>query len=163
MTVSSHLVQQALRRNLKKRSPAIWRGILVVLCFLPMACGRAGSNLSPVHGEVFFDDTPAVGAVVHFHPVNIKECAPAFGEVDEFGSFRLSTRASNDGAAPGDYLVSINWRKEERVDGELVFGPNRLGERYSKPTTSALKVTIVQGENELKPFEIKKSQDASGT
>lgn len=132
------------------------RTILIVVCLLPLACRRPDTPaVFPVHGEVFFKDQPAAGAAVHLHPVGDDERAPAFAIVKEDGSFEMSTFGTNDGAEPGEYAVTINWRTEERVDDEIVVSPDRLGERYSKPATSGLKVTVAEGENVIPRYDLK--------
>ena len=130
---------------------------LVILCFLPPGCSRSSdqAGVYPVRGEVYFNGQPASGAVVHFHPLNDEERSPAFAEVQDDGSFELSTYGSHDGAEAGDYVVTINWRDEERVDGETIVGPDRLGERYSKRASSTLKATVSEGENVVPRFDLK--------
>src|SRR5207249_3372518 len=108
----------------------------------------------PVHGEVYFDGQPASGAMVHFHPLNDEERAPAFAEVKADGSFELSTFGTNDGAEEGDYVVTVNWRTEERVDGDIIVSPDRMGERYAKRELSTLKATVTEGDNLIPCFEL---------
>jgi hypothetical protein len=128
---------------------------LVVVCLIPLACNHpATKEVYPVRGEVFFNGQPAKGALVHFHPVDEEECAPAFAEVQEDGSFQLTTTDTFDGAEAGDYVVTINWRDEEKVDGETISGPDRLGERYSRPATSKLKATVTAGENVVPRYDL---------
>jgi hypothetical protein len=143
--------------KLDQRGLVLPRAILVFVCFLPMACSRSdtGVEVYPVRGEVFFKGQPAGGAVVHFHPLDETTGSPAFAEVNEDGSFELSTFGSSDGAEAGDYIVTINWRTETKVDGETINGPDLLGERYSKPKNSTLKATVIAGENVLDRFDLK--------
>ena len=142
--------------NLHERGLVLPRAILVFVCLLPMACSRSATGVYPVRGEVFFNGQPASGAVVHFHPLDKEECSPAFAEVEEDGSFQLSTFANYDGAEAGEYVVTINWRDVTPVEGdETIVGTDRLGERYSKPQTSKLKVTVVAGENVVPRFDLK--------
>jgi hypothetical protein len=141
--------------DLNERDLVSARAMLVLMCCLPMACGRPATDdrVYPVRGEVFFNGEPASGAVIHFHPLD-KEGSPAFATVDEEGSFELSTYGTNDGAEPGDYIVTINWREETKVDGDTINGPDLLGERYSKPKTSTLKATVTEGENVVPRFDL---------
>jgi hypothetical protein len=62
----------------------------------------------------------------------------------------------NDGAPPGEYAVTFKAtqpRKEDEDEG----GPevDRFQGRYSNPESSLWIVTIVEGENELEPFQLK--------
>ncbi len=130
------------------------RAALVLACLAPLSCGKSGDAvLNPVRGEVFFNGKPASGAAVHFHPVD-EEGSPAFATVQDDGSFELSTYGKNDGAEVGDYIVTINWREETKVDGETMNGPDLLGERYSTPKTSSLRATVIEGENVVPRFDL---------
>jgi hypothetical protein len=146
--------------NWDQRRLALTRAILVFACFLPLACSRSSPGakvkVCPVRGEVFVDGQPASGAVVHFHPLDKEQGPPAFAIVQEDGSFQLSTFSNFDGAAPGEYAVTINWRDQRQTEEETVIGPDRLGERYSKPDLSKLDAMVVQGENTLDRFDLKK-------
>jgi hypothetical protein len=130
---------------------------VVAVCFLPLACGNSEgrTEVYPVWGEVFLNDAPAAGALVHFHPVGDDERAPAFAVVQDDGSFELSTFATNDGAEPGDYVVTLNWRDEEKIDGEMINGPDRFHDRYSSRGKSNLHATVEAGENVVPRFDLK--------
>ncbi len=121
--------------------------------------GDDGPTVYPVSGKVLVDGKPAAKAQVTFHRMSepaSKEIP--FAETDADGSFRPSTRLTGDGAPAGDYTLTILW-PEIKVDrGEEVAGPDRLGNKYSDPRASSLKVTIKEGENSLPPFELKSSR-----
>jgi hypothetical protein len=124
-------------------------------CCVILGCGdQSKFTTHPVHGEVFVDGQPATGAEVHFHPVE-KEAPPAVGTVDDEGGFDLTTYSTSDGAAAGDYIVTINWRDERPGDGEIIVGPDRLGERYSKRNVSKLTATVSDGETIVDRFDLK--------
>ncbi len=101
--------------------------------------------------------------MVHFHPLNDEERSAAYAEVQVDGSFQLSTYATNDGAEEGDYVVTINWRTEERVDGETIVSPDRMGERYSKRETSGLKATVNAGENVVPRIDLNEKTSSAVT
>ena len=136
--------------------------IAVLFCFLPLACSSSSTDapVYPVRGEVFFKGQPASGAVIHFHPVDEKNGSPAFATVKEDGSFELTTFDTNDGAESGDYIVTINWRTEEKIDGETISGPDLLGGRYSHRNGSTLRATVTAGENVVPRFDLKEQQDS---
>src|SRR5262245_41559951 len=114
-----NLVPPGASMKFDKRVPVLNRAAVMFACFLPLACGRSDTGgVYSVRGEVFLNSQPAAGAWVHFHPVDEEECAPAFAQVQEDGSFQLSTYGTNDGAEAGDYVVTLNWREEEQLDGE---------------------------------------------
>src|SRR5438046_495079 len=55
---------------------------------------------------------------------------------------------ANDGAAEGDYSVTVVWRRPA-LDPQGKPGPTILPARYAKPDTSELKATVLPGQNEL--------------
>lgn len=132
------------------------RFLLVLVCLLPIGCGKATAKVYPIRGEVFCNGEPAPGALVHFHPIDQENSSPAFATVEDDGTFQLTTRVENDGAREGDYIVTVNWRDEKEVDGERIIGPDRLGGRYSKPDASNLQATVIGGQNEVFRFELSK-------
>jgi len=139
---------------LHERGRVLRRALLAVTCLISAGCGGSSAEIYPVRGEVYLNGQPAAGALVHFHPVDGELCSPAFATVNEDGSFELSTYGKNDGAEPGDYIVTLNWRDEQKVDDEFVTGPDRFKERYSKPKVSELKVTVIEGENLVPRYDL---------
>jgi hypothetical protein len=68
--------------------------------------GSTGPAVYPVSGVVKLNGQPVVGADIVFA---LKEgTGSSFGRTDANGKYQLTTRKSNDGAPPGDYLVSIS-------------------------------------------------------
>jgi hypothetical protein len=76
------------------------------------------------------------GANVEFDPVGAKEGAR--GEVQPDGSFRLGTHKPGDGAAPGEYRVSI----QPSLPPLDRPAPRILDRRYENVATSGLRVTL---------------------
>jgi hypothetical protein len=137
-----------------ERGRVLRRAILGLACFVSLACGRSAPEVYPVCGEVFFNGEPAGGASVHFHPADADEGSPAYATVQEDGSFELSTYGTYDGAEAGDYVVTLSWSDEEKVEGEIIVGPDRLGDRYSNPKTSGFKVTVNAGKNVVPRYDL---------
>jgi hypothetical protein len=113
--------------------------------------------VQPVCGKVFYEGTPAANAVVTFHLLNpdakrTTRGGDAMAEAD--GTFTLSTYAANDGAPAGEYAVTVVWWNPP-VDADGKPGPNMLPERYARPETTPLKVTVKAGTNEVL-LELKK-------
>lgn len=73
----------------------------------------------------------------------------------EDGSFQLTTNRKRDGAAAGDYVVTISWCDEKKVDGETVYSPDKMFDRYSKVDISTLTATVKAGKNDLPRFDLK--------
>jgi hypothetical protein len=93
------------------------RLFLTILCFgasliLTAGCQKklAGPSLLPVVGTVMFQGKPAAGAMVIFCPETPSTSA-AFGNTDDAGRFRLTTRENGDGAAAGKYRVTVSKKK----------------------------------------------------
>lgn len=138
------------------RTASVVATALMLLVSLVIGCAGKSTKVKvyPVSGEVFYKDKPADGAVIHFHPV-VKGAPPAFATVQMDGTFLLTTYTDSDGAAAGDYYVTITWREETPGDGETIIGPDRLGDRYSRRDETTLRATVTEGDNLLEPFKIK--------
>jgi hypothetical protein len=117
------------------------------------SCRKEGPTLHPVRGKLLFQNQPADGATVVFHPTDPKAPKPA-GRVAADGSFTLSTYPHGEGAPAGDYLVAVTWLPPNARDVENA--KNRLPERYAQPGSSTLKATVKAGPNELEPFLLSK-------
>jgi len=135
-------------------STSRWRFRGLVLVVVALLCGCSGSNrdrvpVHPVTGKVLVDGQPPEGATVVFHPVSSTEemaHKPA-ARVQADGTFQVTTYEAHDGAPAGEYVVTVTWSAPPT--------PDRLGGKYSDPETSQLQVTVTEGENLLKPFELK--------
>jgi len=134
-------------------------GLLVALVASgPLSCGKDNDNGSkpvyPVGGQVFFQGKPTPGALVLFQPVDDPDpqVPRPHGRVDQGGHFILSTYRANDGAPAGEYVVTIDWRKD--IPGQGRRGPNLMPPKYHTPKESPLRVTVRAETNHLAPFEI---------
>jgi hypothetical protein len=105
-------------------------------------------KVHPVKGFVFLDGVPVAGAyvVLQDRASSRGARADAFTEAD--GSFVLSTYQAGDGAAEGEYAVTVVQR-QPFVDATGKPGPNRLPEHYAKADTTLLRVGIKPGVNDL--------------
>lgn len=101
---------------------------------------------------------PAEYANVVLVPADPNSNLPrAYGVVDSEGEFRLSTKRADDGAKPGEYLVTVSWAKPKNPNAsEPDYGPELLPAKFQDPIQSGLKVVIEATENELEPFDLKK-------
>jgi hypothetical protein len=143
-----------------------------VFCLFAL-CGLAGcrdygpprgteglENLQPVTGSVSFEGQPTPGAIVLFFPADDPQSAEyrVAGTVEEDGSFEMKTtvpEGTRPGVAPGDYLVTISWNKlVDPGDRDSDEGPDLLPAMYKDCKRSGLRVEVVEGTNELQPFEL---------
>jgi hypothetical protein len=112
---------------------------------------------SPVTGKVTLKGKPAAGIVVTFHsqPASTQPYQP-IAESAKDGSFTVRTGPGGNGAPPGDYVITfarpriVSDRKHSGLETEI----DDLGGRFSDPTRSQHKVTVVSGDNKLPPFAL---------
>ncbi|HXG10946.1 MAG TPA: hypothetical protein VNK04_14395 [Gemmataceae bacterium] len=131
---------------------------IVALALLPLAaCGPNRPPVYPVSGQVFYGGKPTPGALVVFHPAGTEDpLAPRpSGQVQEDGSFTLTTYEPGDGAPEGEYDVAIVWIPENaQPNPKTAEVPNRLPPRYAAPQTSGLRVKVEKQTNHLPPFQL---------
>jgi len=136
------------------------RGARALLLPLIVTAGCGGTPEPPragvpVRGSVLVDGKPAVRAQVVFHPLGDPAAARPSGEVGADGTFILGTLTADDGAAPGEYAVTVFWPDgSEAIGGDADSDKDRLGNRYSDPKTSPLRVRVEPGTTDLKPFHL---------
>lgn len=120
-------------------------------------CGKAKMSVIPVKGELHLKSrdgklTPMSGARLVLNPTENEGKFPAFptAKVNEDGTFELGTYEQNDGAPPGDYVVTLEWRKTKKPKYDYLVketqGEDILRGAYSNRQTSPLRVTVKTGE-----------------
>jgi len=154
------------------------RSTLIVLLAFPLLVG-CGDDLLPTYpttGTVTKGGKPIEGASVMFFPQGgsqqFQELVPPRGMTGPDGEFTLSTYGVEDGAPAGVYKVTVTWNEapsgyrpkpgphdfpEDDDEGEQVVGsdaPDRLRGQYGDAATTPLTATVVEGENQLPPFDL---------
>ena len=129
--------------------------LTVLGLFLAVAAGCGPSNTSSVQGKVVFKDgTPLTGGMVLFRPLDEKLQVSSRGDIQENGTFILSTYKENDGAVPGKYQVAITPpprpKKREKAIGKPIIDP-----RFESYETSGLELEVKRGKNDFK-IEVEK-------
>ncbi|WP_165226369.1 DUF4198 domain-containing protein [Aquisphaera insulae] len=131
---------------------------LVLGLFLVVGCRGedTGPRVYPVSGRILVDGKPAAKAEISFHPLDprSRQAPQPIAIAEEDGSFRPSTRLSQDGAPAGEYTLTVVWRKIRVDHGEEVAGADQLNGRYNDPHRSGLRVTIKEDENTLDPIHL---------
>ncbi len=152
-----------------------------LLCVALVGCGKGGSArkaVYPVTGKVEMAGGPLSGATVAFGP---KEGQPvAIGRTNDEGTYSLMTYEPNDGAAKGEFVVTVMKVTDGGADGgvEEVDGVphgaeyekakqhgaggaksgadsgNLVPAKYGDSKNSPLKFTVEEGPNEYN-IEIK--------
>jgi len=162
----SHHRQSAARRV----SALVLIGLFLAGC--GSGGGTAGTPVFPVSGVVKHNGQPVAGADIVF---NLKDgSGSSFGRTDASGVYQLTTRRSNDGAVPGDYLVAISKADEAPVDESANIpqdSPNYnpfvgkgstarpkpktgIPAKYSDAKTSGLTARVAEEKNTI-DFELK--------
>ena len=137
--------------------------LAVVACCAVLAtgCSRSTEKLVPVDGRVLVNEKPAIGTTVTFHPVNGAVDAPRpSGQVGVGGTFRLTTLKAGDGAAPGEYKVTVAWYAaaptgKRAAEGDGPPPKNQLPETYARADTTPLQATVSAERNDPLTFKIK--------
>jgi hypothetical protein len=139
----------------------------VSLC-LGLAAGCGASDREPVfpaRGQVFFGGKPVPHAQVTLHPLvrqpqagSDNESPRPHGTAGTDGRFTLTTYQSGDGAPAGEYGVTVEcWLTTARAgmgEGNSPPPTNRLPARYSRITTSGLRVRIEPGDNQIPTIKL---------
>jgi hypothetical protein len=119
-----------------------------------LALGLASCSMQPggpplyaVEGRVFFEDRPAEGAVVILHAPNGDKPGDSRprGKADADGHFVLSTFQPGDGAAAGEYVVTVEWK---RRDDHPEQGVDLLPPGYADPKKCKLRAVVAAGPND---------------
>jgi hypothetical protein len=137
------------------RRRLIAAGGLVLTLFIA-ACSDGRKPVFPVQGRILdADGNPAAGAKVIFHPLNDNEpdAARPIGIVDEAGAYSLTTYEKGDGAPPGDYAVTVEWRPAKPAP----FGrtsEDKLKGRYAVASKSPFKATVNRQPTTLDAFRL---------
>lgn len=148
-------------RFLKSKTP-----IPVVLALftpgLALVAGCGAENgiekvpVVPVSTKVLFEGQPLEGAFVILHPksgVDSKAQA-AQGYVDKDGTFKATTYKDGDGAAIGEFAVTVELRPAVQTDDGWTRGANVLPERYANPQTTDLVIKVAKGQTAIPPLNL---------
>jgi hypothetical protein len=148
--------------NKQVRRPSSAAALLVVLWIIGCA-DSAAVRCYPVQGQVLLGGQPVAEAMVVFHPKSPPPATASEAHVphpvahtDAEGNFRLTTLQPGDGAPPGEYAITVELREARLIGDELTRdGPNVLPPRYSRPETTDLSYTVIEGENQMPPLQLR--------
>ena len=108
------------------------------------ACTR-GPRTFPVKGTVMYNGKPVPKGTVLFTPMN--GGSTATGEINEDGTYRLTTYKSGDGACAGEYRVVIMAMEGPMQGDPPKAPPPIIPDKYSSLALSDLKATVQEGDN----------------
>jgi hypothetical protein len=143
----------------KQQYPGIATFVLALYCCLGIGCSSQPDELAvfPVKGVLVYKGQPLENALLTFHPVDRADPrrTAARATTTKEGKFELSTRNANDGAAEGEYTVTVECYKLVGSKGSWEPGPNILPPKYSSPQSSDLKVSVKKDDSAEKRIEIR--------
>lgn len=140
MIISAHQPRSFMKAMLKTSMPAYAAslGVLVLLS----GCGESHPATAPVSGIITFAGKPVPGGTVMFVPE--PPGAPAYGEIQPDGSYRLSTFSEGDGAILGEHRIAIS--AVDIPNPELPEARALVPFKYSSEQTSGLRAEITKQE-----------------
>lgn len=132
----------------RRLSRCVLGGVVAGLGFLCLA--GCGSKFHPVHGKlVYADNEQPVKELAGFDVIFTSEKLgkSARGTIQDDGSFQLGTERDNDGAPPGEYVVTLTqpFREPERP----YVGDRVVDRNYEDPAKSDLKAEVKAEKNEF--------------
>jgi hypothetical protein len=134
------LLTPASALEIKVMVNRIWIRVALGLAVLGGSAGCGPTdNLVKVTGVVTLDGKPLSAATITFNPV-AGAGRPASGLSDAVGNFQLTTSRPNDGAAPGQYKVTVT--KEQAADPVNIDrskGQEAWAEMFAKKTPEGRK------------------------
>lgn len=142
------------------RVPANAFALIVLLVFATLTgCGKKSDRVQvfPVEGQVTFNGQPLANAFVVLHPRDpIAAGTPvARAQTDSNGTFHVSTYESSDGAAVGEYAVTVEYYQLlDNGNGSSEPGPNVLPPRLASPATTEFVARVSANPNKLPTMEV---------
>lgn len=114
-------------------------GLLTSFSVLLAGCGSDGTvqPKSTVQGKVSYQGAPVTGGVVTFHSTAESGAAPAAGQINDDGTYKVSN------AEPGPVRITIDTSFQEGLPTYV-----ELPAELSKPDTSGLTYDVKDGEQE---------------
>lgn len=146
--------------------------VLLCLALLSGCEGPAYESIPthPASGRITVNGVPAEGAVVRLYPATPQPGAKyplmPSGRADGEGVYRLTTYEGEDGAPAGDYVVTVEWPDPDwrpPGGGMPPPPPDRLKGRFADPKRSAIRTTVVEGDNQIEPIVLEDVEILEGS
>lgn len=132
-------------------------GLGLLLCLAIAGCGSRRLPVAPVEGSVLYRGKPLTSGSVTFLSA---EGPVAVGEIQQDGTFRLSTYGDGDGAPIGTHQVAVSSLREptaqeraKAAGSEPLENLPAIPQKYFNPATSGL-TAEVKSQNEPFRFEL---------
>src|SRR5262245_26752817 len=114
--------------------PAAIRAAVALAVVAVAGCGGSKfPTVYPVKGKITVNGQPAKECQISFHRTTEGDKnfpATPRGLTDDKGEFQLTSYNLNDGAAEGEYVVTIEWRERSGVAGGEFGGADQLGGEF---------------------------------
>lgn len=136
---------------------ALVASTLLLVAVLAGCTRPTGPPCFPVRGTVTQGGKPLAEVMVVLHPLTppTEPFPLPLGYTDAQGRFALQTLGPVDGAPSGEYAITLELRELRRSGEEMIRdGRSLLPSRYATPQTSPLRVTVVEGPNEVPPIAV---------
>jgi len=127
-----------------------------ILAVLLVVSGCTKSDTVPVTGTITLNGEPAENTEITFNPAGPGRIAT--GHTDASGRFKLATAKPDDGAMPGDYIVTLGEHYDKAPPLPPIGQPlpMRFPQQYGDPAKSSLKAKVEHGAKNDFTFDIKK-------
>jgi hypothetical protein len=104
----------------------------------------------PVTGKIIYQDQPVANARITFHNKATEGGRSATGRTGPDGTFSLTTFKTDDGALPGDYIITVSLVESGAAD-EISVENDDMGADYGAMMDAAASGDMVKarGENKL--------------
>ena len=135
---------------------------LLMVVISTLGCGPGEPTYYPVSGTVKTKAGAACdGALIVFHPQDesrLNDPKPV-ATCEKDGSFSLTTMQPGDGAAAGEYGVTVVWIKNDgaakfSLSEESSGGKDRLGGRYGQPQAPKLSAQVEARDDNVFDFVV---------
>ncbi|MDX1962672.1 MAG: hypothetical protein SFX18_05935 [Pirellulales bacterium] len=135
------------------RGSGFW--LLLAFCALPLVVGCGKSQPErlatfPVEGRLLVNNQPLPHAQIILHPSAAGSPAlAARAQTDKEGNFTVTTYETGDGAATGEYKITVQHYPLVKNGESYERGENSLPAKYSDPNTTDWKVTVGQAPTKI--------------
>lgn len=133
--------------------------LITTLGVLSLGCSKGDGRVAvhPVEGQLTWNGQPLPNAFVVLHPKDPTDTklVSARGQTDAEGKFQITTYETADGAAAGEYKVTVELYRPVNKGNGLEPGPNVLPPKLSRPETSEIVVRVAEGKNSLEPISLR--------
>lgn len=135
-------------------------GRVAAIIVLAAAVGCSKSDriaVHPVEGQLTWQGQPLPNAFIVLHPQNASDprVLPARAQTDASGKFQVTTYDQGDGAAIGEYKVTVEYYRPIQNGSGFEPGPNVLAPKLSRPDTTDINVRVAEGKNTLEPISLR--------